>query len=68
MTVRRVLRRGPAKRSCETRVSADGDRYELVVTIDGASHVEAFSSLSALLAREHALLSVWRAHGWEDEG
>jgi hypothetical protein len=37
-----------------------------VITIDGASHVEPFSSLSALLARERALLSNWRAHGWQE--
>jgi hypothetical protein len=53
-------------RSCEARLSAAGDTYELVITIDGASHVEPFSSLSALLARQRALLSNWRAHGWQD--
>jgi hypothetical protein len=40
----------------------------VVITIDGASHVEAFSSLAAALARERALLSNWRAHGWKDVG
>jgi len=61
-----TLRRGPSVRSCGARLSAAGDTYELVITIDGASHIEPFSSLSSLLARERALLSNWRAHGWQD--
>jgi hypothetical protein len=61
-----VLKRGPATRSCEGRRSATGEGYELLITIDGASHIEPFSTLSAMLARERALLSVWRAHGWEE--
>ena len=62
----RELTRGPASRSCQARVHPDGETFELVITIDGASHVEPFSSLSAMLARERALLSNWRAHGWQD--
>ena len=61
-----VFRRGHATRSCQSRVSAAGDGYELVVTRDGASHVEAFSSLESMLVRERELLSGWRAHGWKE--
>jgi hypothetical protein len=61
-----VLRRGPAERSCEARAASSGDGFELVITIDGASHVEPFSSLDRALRRERALLSNWRAHGWKD--
>ena len=61
-----TFRRGPATRSCESRVSGDGEGYELIVTRDGASHVEAFSSLDAMLTRERELLSGWRAHGWQE--
>jgi hypothetical protein len=62
----RTFRRGPAVRSCESRVSPDGEGYELVVTRDGASHVEAFSSLDALMTRERELMSGWREHGWQE--
>jgi hypothetical protein len=61
-----VLRRGPAERSCEARPAAGGDGFELIITIDGASHLEPFSSLEGALARTRALLGNWRAHGWKD--
>jgi hypothetical protein len=61
-----VLRRGPRERRCEARRTREG--FELIITIDGAGHVEPFSSLAALLARERALLRAWRAHGWRDVG
>jgi len=61
-----VLRRGVAERSCEARLNPAADGFELIVTIDGASHVEPFSSLASALARERALLTNWRAHGWRD--
>jgi hypothetical protein len=47
-------------------VNPDGDGYQLVITIDGASHVEMFSSLSAMLTRDREVLSGWRAHGWRE--
>ena len=56
--------RGAERRSCETRLSADGDGYELVVQDGSATHVESFASLRDLLSREHELLSAWRAQGW----
>jgi hypothetical protein len=59
-----VLRRGQALRRCEARVSEDA--YDLVITIEGATHVESFSGLTTMLARERALLRGWRAHGWRD--
>jgi hypothetical protein len=61
-----TFRRGHATRACEARVSSDGEAYELVVTRDGASHVESFSSLDAMLTRERELLNGWRAHGWQE--
>jgi len=61
-----VLRRGHDERRSQTRPSEDGDGFELVITINGASHLEPFSSLEAALARQRALLSNWRAHGWKD--
>jgi hypothetical protein len=42
------------------------DAYDLVITIEGATHVESFSDLTRMLARERALLRGWRAHGWRD--
>ena len=63
---RHVLRRGPDERRSEARAHPDGDGFELVITINGASHLEPFSSLEAALARQRALLSNWRAHGWRD--
>ena len=57
-------RRGNESRTCETRLSADGVGYELVVTTDGQVQIEQFDELNKLLAREHELLSAWRALGW----
>ncbi|HEX6462989.1 MAG TPA: hypothetical protein VFZ98_00995 [Vicinamibacterales bacterium] len=62
-----ILRRGPSERSCEARAASSGDGFELVITIDGASHIEAFSTLDRALARARALLSNWRAHGWKEK-
>jgi hypothetical protein len=42
--------------------------YELIVTNDGAEHVESFGDLSALLSREYALVQEWRAAGWRHDG
>lgn len=57
-------RRGNESRTCETRLAADGVGYELVVTTDGQVQIEHFDELNKLLAREHELLSAWRALGW----
>ena len=59
-----VLHYGPATRTCESRVSADGERFELVVTRDGVSRVESFASLDAMLIRERQVIGSWQAHGW----
>jgi hypothetical protein len=55
---------GPERRICETRLAAEGDGYELVVTDRSGTRVERFPELSQLLNREHELLAVWRAQGW----
>lgn len=55
--------RAEERRSCETRLAADGPGYELVVQ-DAVTQVEKFSDLGKLLAREHELLTAWRAQGW----
>jgi hypothetical protein len=52
------------RRSCETRLSADGIGFELVVTDLDEHHVERFDDIAALLAREHELLAAWKALGW----
>lgn len=57
-------RRGPDTLSCEVRLAADGPGYELVITEKGVSRVERFTSVVALLSREHELLAAWRAQGW----
>jgi len=62
-----VLRKGTESRTCESRVSADGTRFELVVIRDGMSHVESFSSLDAMLIRERQLVGAWGAHGWRED-
>ena len=66
MTVH-VLRKGPDSRSCESRASADGTRFELVVSRDGVDRVESFSSLEAMLVRERQLIGGWQAHGWRED-
>ena len=58
--------RGPERRSCETRLAAEGGGYELIVTDGAAVHVEKFLELPKLLAREHELLAAWRAQGWRE--
>jgi hypothetical protein len=56
--------RGDSHRSCETRLAAESEGYELVVTTDEGMHVERFGDLHKLLAREHEVLAAWRAQGW----
>jgi hypothetical protein len=62
------FRRGDSKLISETRLNPDGPGYQLVVTENGAMHVESFDKLQQLLAREHELLLAWRAQGWRDVG
>ncbi len=62
------FRRGTAALTWETRLNADGHRYDLVVTQAGESHVETFDTVAAMLAREHELVQAWRALGWQDLG
>ena len=61
------FRRGPDRRSCETRLRTDGPGYELVVTDGDESYVESFVDVAPMLAREHELLQAWRAQGWHDD-
>jgi hypothetical protein len=58
--------RGPEVRSCEVRLVTDGPGYELVVIDGSRRRTERFGSMTALLSREHQLLSTWRALGWQD--
>ena len=55
---------GQERRICETRLAAEADGYELVVTDSAGTRVEHFAELSQLLHREHELLAAWRAQGW----
>jgi hypothetical protein len=59
-----VFLRGPHTKTCETRLSADGAGYELVVAEDGVERVDRYASIERMLAREHELLQAWRAQGW----
>jgi hypothetical protein len=40
------------RRSCETRLTADGKAFELVIRDLGKDHVERFAELPKLMARE----------------
>lgn len=62
------FRRGADSLSCETRLSATGDGYELLVTEQGRQRIETFATVADMLAREHELLQAWRAQGWQDVG
>lgn len=59
-----VFTRGPLRKTCETRLSADGEAFELVVGENGVEHVDRFPTVERLLSREHELLQAWRAQGW----
>lgn len=59
-----VFVRGSQRKTCETRLSADGAGYELVVTEAGMERVDRYATMERLLAREHELLQAWRAQGW----
>ena len=61
------LKRGTETMACETRLSPEGDGYELVVTRSDGIQVEPFTELADMLAHEHELLLAWRAQGWRDE-
>jgi hypothetical protein len=59
-----VFVRGSLRKTCETRLSADGEAFELVVAEEGVEHVDRFPTIERLLSREHELLQAWRAQGW----
>ena len=56
--------RGLERRSCETRLALAGEGYELVIRDGEHARIERFTELSKLLAREHQLLTAWKAQGW----
>jgi hypothetical protein len=60
-----VFVRGSQRKTCETRLSADGAGYELVVSEEGVERIDHYASMERMLAREHELLQAWRAQGWE---
>jgi hypothetical protein len=62
------FRRAGDALTCETRLNPMGAGYELVVTERGEQRIEAFATVGNMLAREHELLQVWRAQGWQDIG
>ena len=62
------FRRGAESISCETRINADGDGYELLITEQRKQRIEPFATVADMLAREHELLQAWRAQGWIDVG
>jgi hypothetical protein len=55
---------GHERRVSETRLALEGDGYELIVSDSSGNHVEHFTELPKLLAREHELVAAWRAQGW----
>jgi hypothetical protein len=57
---------GEKRRRCETRLAAEGNGFELVITDGPAEHVEHFDDLANVLSREHELVTAWRAQGWSD--
>ena len=61
-----TFRRGDSVRSCQPRVSREGDCFDLVITRDGETRVESFPSLEAMLTRQREMLSGWRAHCWQE--
>jgi hypothetical protein len=61
-----VFVRGSHRKTCETRLSADGTGYELVVAEDGVERIDRYKTMERLLAREHELLQAWRAQGWAE--
>jgi hypothetical protein len=61
-----VFIKGPQRKTCETRLSADGEAFELVVAEEGVEHVDRFPTIERLLSREHELLQAWRAQGWTE--
>jgi hypothetical protein len=61
-----VFIRGPQRKTCETRLSADAEAFELVVAEEGVEHVDRFPTIERLLSREHELLQAWRAQGWTE--
>jgi hypothetical protein len=62
------FRRGDAALTCETRLHPHGPGYQLVITESAHERIENFAELPKLLAREHELLTAWRAQGWSETG
>ena len=62
------LRRGDAALTCETRLDPEGPGYQLVIGENAHEQIESFAALHDLLAREHELITAWRAQGWRDVG
>jgi hypothetical protein len=65
--VRRMIyfyRRAGDTRTCETRLEAEGPRFELVVSDGHDSRVERFEDAGAMFARELELRHAWHANGW----
>jgi DNA segregation ATPase FtsK/SpoIIIE-like protein len=58
--------RGPEHRLCEVRLNPHGPGFELVVEESDRVRVEWFETLPLLRAREHEILTEWRAHGWRE--
>jgi len=48
-----VFVRGSRRITCETRLSADGTGYDLVIAEDGVERVDHYATMDRLLAREH---------------
>jgi hypothetical protein len=59
-----VFIRGQERKTCETRLSADGEAFELVDGEEGVEHDDRFSTIGRLKSREHELLQEWLAQGW----
>ena len=55
------VRRDGSALTCETRLSTDSPRYQLVITKEGHTSFEDFMTLTQILARENQLLAAWRS-------
>lgn len=62
------FRRAADALALETRLNPAGAGFQIVVTRNGETQIEAFETLSAMLSREHELLQAWRAQGWSEVG
>ena len=57
-------RRAGDMRTCETRLEADGEGYELIVSDGTESRTEHYPDARALGDRESEVRQTWFAHGW----